>query len=185
MFLTVRASAIVVLVTLTSGYPAAQAPGVTAANNSPAPSDPVPVRVDLSLARFQGEKRVSNLPFTLLMLSGTPSSLRVGSQVPVLKGADPLGGADYQSIGTNIDVRVNSLPGGRFQLVLSFSDSSVAEQTGPTAVRTGAKDWPVIRSNSLNTTLMLRDGQPTELVVAADKVSGETIKAEVRVTTIK
>ncbi len=42
-----------------------------------------------------------------------------------------------------------------------------------------------MRSNTLRTVLIVRDGQSTELVVATDKTSGETIKAEVRVTEIR
>ena len=65
---------------------------------------------------------------------------------------------------------------------LQLEDSSVAE---PPAAGAAGVPAPVIRSHSLNTTLVLRDGLATELVVASDKVSGETIKAEVRVTAIK
>jgi hypothetical protein len=162
-----------------------------------AQGEPIPVRVDIALSRYLGEKRIANLPFTLLVMvdnMGGRAALRVGSQVPTSTGA-VMGGSSggavptptavtYQRVGTNIDVVVFQKSSGRFSLELRLEDSSVAEPATPSSTAV-LRNFPVTKSNSVNTTLLLRDGQPTELVVAADKVSGETIKAEVRVTTIK
>ncbi len=154
----------------------------------PAPRDrgaevAVPLRIDLALSRYDGDKRISNLPFTLLTTLDNRVLLRLGSDVPVQStgSGGPL--FSYQHVGTNIDARV--LPEGpaRYRLELGLEDSSVAERLGGgSAANIGA---PVMRSNTLRTVLIVRDGQSTELVVATDKTSGETIKAEVRVTEIR
>jgi hypothetical protein len=48
----------------------------------------VPLRILITIARFEGEKRVSSLPFTLLVNTGQPgrTSLRMGIEVPVRVG---------------------------------------------------------------------------------------------------
>src|SRR5688500_17474362 len=85
--------------------PTPQAPATTAkpaapadASESRAESGRVPVRIELSLSRHQGDKRVSNLPFTLLTTVGSSIRLRVGSNVPI-----GVASITYQSVGTNID----------------------------------------------------------------------------------
>jgi hypothetical protein len=158
--------------------PAVSAP----ASETRAEDDRIALRIELSLSRHQGDKRISNLPFTLLTTVGSQARLRVGSNVPIQDGIGPV---NYQSVGTNIDAALHAAGSGRYRLELNIADSSVAEPSASTQRGPAAAGSPVIRTNSLNTTLMLRNGQATELVVATDRVSGETIKAEVRVTEIK
>jgi hypothetical protein len=146
----------------------------------------VPVRIDVTLSRYLGDKRVSNLPFTLLTLANGSVSLRVGSQVPVPQ--NPLNSNvvtyTYQNVGTNIDAVTSPLGSDRFSLELRLNDTSVTEPPAPSAAEP-TRTMPILRTHVLSTRLILRDGQTTELVVAADKVTGETIKAEVRVTVVK
>jgi hypothetical protein len=137
--------------------------------------------VDVTLSRHLDDKRVSSLPFTMLGQVGGRASVRIGSSVPISDGSK----ITYQSIGTNIDAFIHaSSEVGRFRLELRLEDSSIAESSGRATLPSPATS-PVVRSNSFNANVTVRDGQPTELVVASDKVSGETIKVEVRVTTIK
>lgn len=191
-----RIARYVIACVLVSGLGAAAAPVAIAQEAPPAPAAPpappapparavdvaIPLRIDLALSRYDGDTRISNLPFTLLTTLGTPASLRLGSDVPI-QSLGSAGVVNYQSVGTNIDARVLAVGPGRYRLELGLEDSSVAERLGGgSAVNIGA---PVMRSNTLRTVLIVRDGQSTELVVATDKTSGETIKAEVRVTEIK
>lgn len=167
--------------------PASAPPPAPAPPAPPAPRDraaevAVPLRIDLALSRHDGDKRISNLPFTLLTTFDNRVVLRLGSDVPIQSLRSP-GVVDYQPVGTNIDARVLPEGPGRYRLELGLEDSSVAERLGGgSAANIGA---PVMRSNTLRTVLIVRDGEPTELVVATDKTSGETVKAEVRVTEIK
>jgi hypothetical protein len=42
----------------------------------------VPLKVDIVLSRYQGDKKISSLPFTLLVNTGNATSLRMGVDVP-------------------------------------------------------------------------------------------------------
>jgi hypothetical protein len=97
--------------------------------------------------------------------------------VPIVNPAGPV---SYQDVGSNIDCRVTLLADGRYQLNLSLDDSSLSEGTTP-----GSSTPPVIRSYRITTMLVLRNGEATPFNVATDKVSGDTIRAQVTVTALK
>jgi hypothetical protein len=141
----------------------------------------VTCKVDFLLTRFQGEKKLASLPYTMLIATGGRSAtLRSGSQVPIPSGKD--GGISYQSVGVNISIQnISAVGDGRFNLFLSFDDSSVAEQNSQ---GTGSLA-PVIRSNAFSSNVLVREGQPLQFSVSTDKVSGETLKAELTLTVLK
>ena len=135
---------------------------------------------------------VSSLPYSLNALSGTSAKLRLGSNVPIPQSSfaavnaptsvAPITSYSYQSVGSNIDCRVSTLSDGRYRLSLAIEDSSLGDTPG---VEAGTAKLPVIRSYQFSTELILRDGQMATVNVATDKVSGETIRAQVTVTSIK
>jgi hypothetical protein len=84
-------------------------------------------------------------------------------------------------VGTNIDCRVTNLDTGRYSVTVSIEDSSVYRDD-PSSQVTGV---PAFRSFRTLNSLILRDGQTTEFTAAADKVSGEVIRAEVTLTVVK
>jgi hypothetical protein len=143
----------------------------------PAVQPPPTVKVDITLTRSNGNKTLSNLPYSLYAAQGNPAILRLGSQVPIVNPAGPV---SYQDVGSNIDCRVTLLADGRYQLNLSLDDSSLSEGTTP-----GSSTPPVIRSYRITTMLVLRNGEATPFNVATDKVSGDTIRAQVTVTALK
>ncbi|MEO7189687.1 MAG: hypothetical protein ABI051_01375 [Vicinamibacterales bacterium] len=151
---------------------------------APTPRPPLPpvrqeraVRIDIVLSRTQGEKKVSSFPFTLYTAAGSNVSLRSGSSVPVPQGA---GAIAYQSVGVRINcVNILDLPDGRFRLDVEIDDSSVLDNGPMTA------NGPVIRSSNLRGTVVARDGSAQTFATATDKLTGETIKAEVTVTALK
>ena len=53
----------------------------------------VPLKVQIVITRFQGDKKVSSLPYTLSVVAndprGTGSSLRMGAQVPIAPRTGP------------------------------------------------------------------------------------------------
>ena len=90
---------------------------------SPAPA--IPLEVQVVISRYQGEKKVSSLPYTLAVNSDNINSqLTVGANIPVpVTTFSPAGGNtaplmsyNYQNIGTNIDCRVTTAEDGRFEL---------------------------------------------------------------------
>jgi hypothetical protein len=149
------------------------------------------LKVQVIISRYQGEKKISSQPYTLsVMANGPRATLRTGVQVPV--PASPLPTADgktppvainYKNVGTSIDCTARPLEDGRFRLELSIDDSSLAtdDQSPPFA-----KGLPQFRSLQISgETAVLRDAQTTQLVTAADKVSGEVVRVDVTLNVVK
>lgn len=160
----------------------------------------VPLRVQVVLATYQGEKKLSSVPYTLSVNAASgpfpamPSQMRMGVKVPVpamapaMVGGKPLipggggGPVVYQDIGTNIDCAATVLEDGRFQLHISIEDQSFANPQGAISQ---PGEPPVIRSFRLSNQVVLRDGQSTQFTAATDRISGEVVRAEVTLTVSK
>ena len=88
----------------------------------------VPMKVLVVISRYEGDKKVSSLPYTLAVTSNDRSgSIRMGSQIPV-PSTTPGGGFTYTNVGTNIDCSVSSIDETRFKVEVSINDSSVMER---------------------------------------------------------
>ena len=169
------------------------APGRAQEQNPPAPA-PTTVKIQLVLSRYQGEKKISSLPYTLSVTTDPVrnsgrANLRLGTQVPITtmtrQGADekaPLvPSVQYRAVGTSIDCTLAVVEEGRFKLELSVEDSSV--DTGPTGGSNPAH--PTFRSFRTSETVLLRDGQSTQYSTATDKVSGDVWKVDVTLNVVK
>ena len=165
----------------------------------------VQVQVDVVLTRWQGEKRTSSMPFVLMANAsprGSSTSIRMGVDVPVgtstsnvtqttgAQGSSPRAtntarvATEFRNVGTDIDVNVSRVDSATFAVGINVRDSSIftSDQTkmpntlvDPTAFRTFST------SNSLNMT----DGQTRLFGVATDKITGETLRIEVKLTVLK
>lgn len=155
----------------------------------------VPLKVQVVLSRFKGDKKISNLPYVLGVVADPrfPTNLRMGIEVPVArKGeATPATGISYRSVGTNIDCQADGTADGLYRLAIKVEDSSVLSEsgdgasksaTGPTSI---IGDMPAFRSFRSNFTVILRDGQSTQYTSAVDPVSGEVMKIDVTLNVIK
>jgi Bacterial type II and III secretion system protein len=157
-----------------------------------------PLKVLVVVSRYQGEKRVSSLPYTLSVNGivdpgrnvGGHANLRMGAQVPVMMTAVtnvpkdmPQGGPiQYKDIGTNIDCNVLLLEDGRFRLDITIDDSSVYPDEQNTSA---AKGSPTFRAFRASDSMVLKDGGTAQFTTAIDKVSGETVKVDVTLTVVK
>jgi type II secretory pathway component GspD/PulD (secretin) len=180
----VAAAAILILALGTSGR---------AQEQKPAAASPTTLRVQLVLSRYQGDKKISSLPYTLTVNAAERttgrSSLRLGTQVPITtmsrQGSDAnapmVPAVQYRDIGTNIDCLAATLDDGRFKLDLTVEDSSL-----DTEARSGANGThPAFRSFRTIDSVILRDGQTAQYSTATDKVSGEVWKVDVTLTVVK
>jgi hypothetical protein len=168
--------------------------GVALSQETSAPVRAVtPLKVQVVIARYQGEKKVSSLPYTLSMnATADPRSgkatLRMGAKVPVAVTAfgaqtPAVTPYQYQDVGTNIDCSVVSLEDGRFRLEITVDDSSVYpdEQSKESTV----KGVPSFRSFRASDQLVLKDGATAQFTAATDKVNGEVVRVEVTLTVVK
>jgi len=165
----------------------------------------IPLELQVVVSRYQGDKRISSLPYVLSLKTGPTSgstsqfrpgygaSLRLGSQVPIRtlsatpasdgKPATTTESVNYQSVGMNIDCGAVALEDGRYEVTLTINESSVV--TDPQDTKTVPFGYPVLRSYQSTNTLFAKDGQTTQFTAATDRVSGEVVRVEVKLTVVK
>jgi Bacterial type II and III secretion system protein len=155
----------------------------------------IPLSLDVVVSRYQGEKKISSLPYVLAVNTNDNSpggvcQLRMGAQVPVPttiisnKDAVPTQSFTYRDIGTNIDCSARTLDNGVFQLRLNVEDTSVYTNAQAGATPT-VEQMPVFRTFRSTNTLVLRDGQSREFTAAADRVNGEVIRIAVTLRVVR
>jgi hypothetical protein len=167
----------------------------------------VALKVSVVLAKYQNEKRISNLPYELTVRTdGKNASIRMGARVPLpeanfvpappappakpgeppAKAPPPLQSFSFRDVGTNIDCTATNLDAGRYAVTVTIEDTSVftAADSLNTAGQRGS-GLPTLRTFRTTNALVLRDGQSTEFTAATDKITGEVTKAEVRISVIK
>ena len=162
----------------------------------PAPPRQVPLKVELVVARYQGEKKVSSLPYTLSVVAndGERSRLRMGVDMPVQQtvfGAAKGEGAasvpqtsyTYRSVGTNIDCGARTVEEGLYRLDIAVEDSSIfmTEKDKPS----GLSGTPSFRKFTSSFNVLLKDGQRAQHTAATDPVSGEVLRIDVTLTVLK
>jgi hypothetical protein len=159
----------------------------------------VPLKVQVVLSRYQGEKKISSMPYTLSVNNDhMQSRLRMGSRVAVLSGSGPrqpsaedkntpFPSYTYQDVGTNIDCYALSTDDGRFRIEITIQDTSVYSEgrNDPQGEPPKLKDIPTFRTFTSSQTLILKDGQTTQFTTATDKVSGEVTKVDVTLNVVK
>jgi hypothetical protein len=176
-------------------------PLVLVAQEPPAPVGPrqTPLKVQLTVARFMGDKKISSVPYMLGVLTNAQkTSLRVGVQVPVtttLPGPKLEGGVattpsisySYRDVGTNIDCQAQDAGNGLFNLAITVEDSSIhIDKAGSAAAdKRIAADVPAFRSFRASFAMVLRDGQTMQYASATDPISGEVMRIDVALSLAK
>jgi len=155
----------------------------------PAQAGFTPVRVQVVLTRYDGDKKTSSMPNELWVNvpddPKTPgdSSLDIGVQVPVSVVANNTVTVAYKDVGNGINCRITREPDGRFKLNLLIEQSSVAS-AARAAGDTGGPG-PILRNFNSSFTLLLRDGQTAQVSSATDPISGEVLKVVVTLNVVK
>jgi hypothetical protein len=159
----------------------------------PAASAPVYLKLSLVVSRYQGDKKISSIPHTILVSTdSTRTSLRLGTQVPVPstvlgeKGATP--SYSYRDVGTNIDCTATSPMDGFYRLAVTISDSSVyyPDQAEPVARSiTASTGAPAFRAFNTSFTFILHDGQTAPTTSVTDPISGQVIKVDATINVQK
>ena len=162
----------------------------------PSATPATPLKLVVVISRYQGEKKVSSLPYTLSVNApGAPQSnhanLRMGAKIPVMTMAMPVldgkqmagGPVQYQDVGTNIDCDATTLEDGRYRLSLSVEDTSIYPDA--VADKGVVPGNPSFRSFRATDSMVLKDGGTAQFTTATDKVSGEIVKVDVTLTVVK
>jgi Flp pilus assembly secretin CpaC len=164
--------------------------------NASAPPAPrelrvVPLKLQVVLSKYQGEKKVSTMPYTLsLATSRSRVSLRMGGEIPIATSVGntnlPVTSFNYRSVGTSIDCSAEALEGGRYSLNIGLEDSSVySEDQEVRGFSKAGSEQPSFNTFKANETVILRDGESSQFTVATDKITGQVIKVDVTLTVLK
>jgi len=170
----------------------------------PVPRVRIPVEVEIVISRFEGDKRISSVPYVLAVnaassLAEAPeTSLNMGSEVPVptttfvpgtnfpgAPGPAPMRSFNYRSIGTSITGSAARAEGGLFELALAIDDTSIYTTGTAKSSEPVIAEMPVFRSFQTRNTLLLRDGQTRQFTAATDRISGETVRVDVTLRVVK
>lgn len=152
-----------------------------------------PVRVQVVISEYDGEKRIGSLPYTLLLNAdprgGKVSSIRMGVRVPIATGNAGMN-VNYESLGTDIDGWVSPQDDGRFALHLNVQRQSAyrpptAQKSAEAAGNEVIGPQPVIQQFKTELQLLMRDGQTIQSTVATDPVSGRVSKVDVTLNVLK
>src|SRR5690348_14498809 len=88
-----------------------------------------PLRVQVVFTDFEGERKISSLPYTFLVNAddhGAPAAVRMGLRVPIETSSNTgVKQFQYMDVGTNLDGRAEKTDDGRFLLRLGVERSSV------------------------------------------------------------
>jgi hypothetical protein len=156
----------------------------------------VPLKVTIVFNEYEGEKKLSGLPYTLFLRAGEREtyrgSLRMGVRVPIAIGGKD-GQIQYQDVGSNLDCRVQSIEDGKYVLDLVLERSSVYPTSEGKEGNSGdtrnqeqpRANQPVLRTFRGDLALVLRDGQTTQSMMATDPLSGHVIKVDVTLNVLK
>lgn len=194
--LAVMVCAVVVLGVGESGPVVAQ----TSQDKAPLKAS-VPLKAEVVISRFQGDKKVSAAPFTLWLnavdsrLNSPWVSVRMGMDVPVgtrsetrptsenAKTTTTTEGANYRYVGTSIDAAARQADDGRYLIDLRVQESAVFTGDDRTPFKPG--EPLAFRSFTMNNALSVRPGQATEFATATDRLTGETLRVDVTITIVK
>jgi len=151
----------------------------------------VPLKVTVVFTEYDGEKKLSSLPYALFLKADDNSHfvgrVRMGVRVPIWTGGKE-STIQYQDVGSNLDCYAQAAEDGKYLLDLSLERSSIYPNSSeyPAASKPDEQPrQPLVRQFRANLALMLRDGQTTQNTVATDPLNGHTVKVEVTLNVVK
>ena len=154
----------------------------------------VPLKVTVIFNEYDGEKKLSSLPYTLFVKTDESSRfvgrVRMGVKMPIW-----IGGKDstvqYQDIGSNLDCFAQAAEDGKYFLDLTLERSSIypsssGKEEYPAASKADDQPHaPVVRAFRANLILMLHDGQTIQNTIATDPLNGHVVKVDVTLNVVK
>lgn len=157
----------------------------------------IPLEVQITIARYQGDKRISAAPYVLAVSTNSvDAQLTMNVDVPVPSGpvaADdkpqPFVSFNYRAVGTNIVSGASTADEGRFEVTIGIDETTVVPtpnaepgSSQPAVTRAG---MPAFRNFKSRNRLLLRDGQTRQYTAATDRITGETVRVEVSLKVVK
>ena len=158
----------------------------------------VPLKVQLTLSRFMGEKKISRAAVHAGRLveraedqpphgrpgAGRDDRIRFEGR---WRCVHPQSSYSYRDVGTNIDCQAQDAGNGLFSLVMLIEDSSIQLDKSPDSAdeKKIMRDVPAFRSFRASFSMVLRDGQTMQYASATDPISGEVMRIDVTLALAK
>jgi hypothetical protein len=158
------------------------------------------VRVSLVIARYQGDKKIASLPYTLVVgTGGARTRMRMGVETPIptASTSSDTGKAvtsfQYRNVGTNTDCAVWERPrmseaGQRetiYRVSLGVDNSSAFSGPDARGAGGGVEGAPLFRRFETAIDVAMRDGQTIQTIASTDPVTGEVVKIDVTLNVVK
>lgn len=151
----------------------------------------VPLKVSVVFTEYDGEKKLSSLPYALFLKADENSRfvgrVRMGVRVPIWTGGKE-SAIQYQDVGSNLDCFAQAAEDGKYMLDLSLERSSIYPNSSeyPAVSKLDEQPHqPLVRQFRANLALLLRDGQTTQNTIATDPLNGHIVKVEVTLNVVK
>jgi hypothetical protein len=151
----------------------------------------VPLKVTVVFSEYDGEKKLSSLPYTLFLKASEEhrdffGKVRMGVRVPIWVGGKD-SAIQYQDVGSNIDCTAHPIEENRFLLDLGLERSSIYSTKEDRSGQSSEEQphQPLLRTFRGNLAVMLRDGQATQAMVATDPLNGHIVKVDVTLNVVK
>src|ERR1700737_3645323 len=154
----------------------------------------VPLKVTVVFNEYDGEKKLSSLPYALFVKADENARfvgrVRMGVRVPIWTGGKD-SAIQYQDVGSNLDCSVQAAEDSKYILDMSLERSSIYPSSNgkdeyPAASKPDDQPHqPLLRTFRANLALMLRDGQTTQNTIATDPLHGHIVKVEVTLNVVK
>lgn len=153
----------------------------------------IPIKLQIVFAEFDGDKKVSSMPYTFMLLTdeksgGHGANLRTGIRIPIeIDGKDQK--TTYMDVGSSIDCNVIGQDDGRFLLRLIFDRSALYPNKSSEGVAllnvTQPNGQPIVHAFRTNESLLLKDGQTLENTVSTDPLNGHTMRVTVTLNVLR
>ena len=156
--------------------------GSEALAQTAAQPEKVPVKLQVVVSTYDGDRKVSSMPYTMLATAnGSEVIFTSSSNIPIQNGAS--GATTYTNLGTTLRCTVTT-EAGSFKVSVNFDDKSIMASRASAAVTgaTRAPDSVTFHSVNYNSAISMKDGETKELISAPDKVTGEIVKIDVTLT---
>ena len=150
-----------------------------------------PLRVQIVLSRYDGDRKLASMPYTLLVNAGERDNrvtLRMGVALPITGVGANGPTVTIQDIGTNMDCTATTTDEGRYRISLAVNHTSVYENDSKhlqAAVPRAGDAAQLIRSFTSSFSVLLRDQQSAQTMAATDPVTGEVMKIDVSIAVVK
>jgi hypothetical protein len=186
---------VLALATLLATGAMARSPAAAQNVTPPAGRQVSAVMVELVVSRTLDDKRLSTTPYMLSVNPDQRSSLRVGGSVPIPsttftpakedgKASAPMTSYGYRDIGTSIDIVAAPMAGDVYRLTVTIDETSIySADVAPAMTKTTGA--PAFRSFKSTNSMVMREGQTIDYVMATDRLSGEVYRVSVKMTLVR